>query len=155
MIGIINRLTKKDYHDFYSRYVFGTEAPDYDRIFGYAGYRLEKKDQQEVALGFDGNLRGNGFAVESVEPNSAASSAGVRPGDVILKIDGLPAIDYSIDSAAGKTVKLTILRANKETEIPMTFGSRTSKAFALVSLPNPSPQQLKVRKGWLHEPIKP
>ena len=155
MIGIINRLTKKDYHDFYSRYVFGTEAPNYDRIFGYAGYRLEKKDQQEVALGFDGNLRGNGFAVESVEPNSPASSAGLRPGDVILKIDGLPAIDYSIDSAAGKTVKLTILRANKETEIPMTFGSRTSKAFALVSLPNPSPQQLKVRKGWLHEPIKP
>jgi predicted metalloprotease with PDZ domain len=155
MIGIINRLTKKDYHDFYSRYVFGTEAPDYDRIFGYPGYRLEKKDQQEVALGFDGNLRGNGFAVESVEPNSPASSAGLRPGDVILKIDGLPAIDYSIDSAAGKTVKLTILRANKETEIPITLGSRTSKAFALVSLPNPSPQQLKVRKGWLHEPIKP
>jgi predicted metalloprotease with PDZ domain len=154
MIGIINRLTKKDYHDFYRRYVSGTEAPDYDRIFGYAGYRLEKKDQKEVEPGFDGNFRGNGFAVESVEPNSPASRAGLQPGDLIVRLDGQPAIDYSIDSAAGKTVKLTIVRANKETEISITFGSRTSRAFALVSLSNPSPQQLKVRKGWLNEPIK-
>ena len=154
MIGIINRLTKKDYHDFYSRYVFGTEAPDYDRIFGYAGYRLQKKDQQEVELGFDGSLRSGGFIVESVEPNSSASRAGLRPGDLIVKLDGQAPIDYPIDSAAGKNVKLTITRANKETEIPMIFGSRTSKAFALVSQTNPSPQQLKVRKGWLNGTIE-
>ena len=46
MIGIINRLTKKDYHEFYDRYVFGTDVPDYDKIFGYAGYKLEKKTEQ-------------------------------------------------------------------------------------------------------------
>src|ERR1044072_2572157 len=37
MIQIINRLTRKDYHDFYRRYVFGTDVPNYDQVFGYAG----------------------------------------------------------------------------------------------------------------------
>jgi len=36
MISIINRLTKKDYHDFFRRYIFGTEVPDYNKILGYA-----------------------------------------------------------------------------------------------------------------------
>jgi predicted metalloprotease with PDZ domain len=154
MIGIINRLTRKDYHDFYRRYVFGTEVPDYDRIFGYAGYQLQKKDQREVELGFSGNFRGNGFAVEIVEPNSPASVAGLLSGDLIVKLDGQAASAYPIDSAAGKTVKATIVRGGKQIEMPITFGSRSSKGFALVSLPNPSPQQLKIRQSWLNRELK-
>jgi predicted metalloprotease with PDZ domain len=154
MIGIINRLTRKDYHDFYRRYVFGTEVPDYDRIFGYAGYQLQKKDQREVELGFSGNFRGNGFAVEIVEPNSAASVAGLRSGDLIVKLDGQAASAYPIDSAAGKTVNATIVRGGKQIEMPITFGWRSSKGFALVSMPNPSPQQLKIRKSWLNRELK-
>ena len=153
MIGIVNRLTQKDYHDFYRKYVFGTEVPKYDQIFGYAGYRFERKDQQEVEIGFSGSFTANGFAVQFVEPNSGASVAGLRPKDVIVKLDGKSALGYPIDSAAGKTVKLTVIRDGKEVEIPMTFGSRTFKAFTLVSVPNPSPQQLRIRNGWLSQPI--
>src|SRR5215813_4252171 len=42
MIAIINRLTKRDYRDFYRKYVFGVEVPSYDTILGYAGYKTEK-----------------------------------------------------------------------------------------------------------------
>jgi predicted metalloprotease with PDZ domain len=153
MIGVINRLTNKDYHDFYRRYVFGTEVPNYDRIFGYAGYRLEKKDKKEVDIGFTGNFLGSGFVVQFVEPNSPASVAGLRPKDVIVKVDGQSPVGYPIDSAAGKTVKLTVLRDGNEIEISITFGSRTFKAFSLVGLPNPSSQQLRIRNGWLNQPI--
>ena len=61
MIGIINRLTKKDYHDFYRRYVFGTEVPDYGKIFGYAGYSLEKKTEQTPEFGFSIRNRNGGI----------------------------------------------------------------------------------------------
>src|SRR6185436_1366791 len=54
MIAIINRLTKKDYHEFFQRYVFWIDVPDYDRIFGYAGYKLEKVKGQVIDLGFSG-----------------------------------------------------------------------------------------------------
>jgi predicted metalloprotease with PDZ domain len=153
MIEIINRMTRKDYHDFYRKYVLGTEVPNYDQIFSYAGYRLEKKEQRDVDIPFSVNLTTNGVAVQFVEPNSAASIAGLRPKDVIAKVDGQSAIGYPIDSVGGKTVKFTVVRDGKEIEIPMTFGTHTFKAFTLVSLPNPTPQQLRIRKGWLSQPI--
>ncbi|HWN99152.1 MAG TPA: hypothetical protein VNS63_07765, partial [Blastocatellia bacterium] len=34
MIGIVNRLTKLDYHEFYRKYVWGVEVPSYETIFG-------------------------------------------------------------------------------------------------------------------------
>ena len=42
MLAVIKRLTKRDYRDFYRRYVWGVEVPPYDEILGYAGYRTEK-----------------------------------------------------------------------------------------------------------------
>jgi predicted metalloprotease with PDZ domain len=153
MIRIINRLTEKDYHEFYRKYVFGTEVPNYDQIFGYAGYRVEKKEQRDVVIPFSGSFTTNGFAVQFIEPNSAASVAGLRPKDVIIKLDGRPAIGYPIDSVGGKTVKLTVIRDGKEVEISMTFSTNTVKAFRLISVPNLSPEQLRVRNRWLTQAI--
>jgi predicted metalloprotease with PDZ domain len=42
MIGVINKLTGRDYHDFYRKYVDGVQVPPYDEVLGYAGYRVEK-----------------------------------------------------------------------------------------------------------------
>jgi predicted metalloprotease with PDZ domain len=148
MIAVINRMTRKDYHDFYRKYVFGTEVPNYRQIFGYAGYQLEKNEQRDVDIPFSVNRTASGFAVQFVEPNSAASIAGLRPKDVIVKLDGQSAIGYPLDSVGGKTVKLTVVRDGKDIEIPMTFGTHTFQAFTLVSLPNPTPQQLRIRNGW-------
>jgi predicted metalloprotease with PDZ domain len=110
MIGLVNRITKKDYHDFYRRYIFGTDVPDYDRIFGYAGYRIEHKDQQTSYLGISGRFRDGGVAVNAVEPNSPASNAGLQQGDVITKIDGEPAASAALNAMAGKTIRLTVVR---------------------------------------------
>jgi predicted metalloprotease with PDZ domain len=154
MIAVINRMTQKDYRDFYRRYVFGTEVPNYHQIFGYAGYQLEKNEQRDVDIPFSVNQTASGFAVQFVEPNSAASIAGLRPKDVIVKLDGQSAIGYPLDSVGGKTVKLTVVRDGKDIEIPMTFGTHTFQAFTLVSLPNPTPEQLRIRKGWLGQGLR-
>jgi len=42
VISIIGRLAKRDYRDFFRRYIQGVEVPPYDEILGYAGYRAEK-----------------------------------------------------------------------------------------------------------------
>lgn len=149
MIGIINRLTKKDYHDFYRRYVFGTDVPDYDHIFGYVGYRLEKKTEQAPEFGFNGRFRSGGFAVNSIEPNSAADMATLKVGDVIMKINGDPPQREQLGTLAGKTINLTINRRDNEIELKMKVGSRNVANYALVSSPNPTPQQTRIREGWL------
>ena len=149
MIAIINRLTKKDYHDFYRRYIFGTDVPDYDKIFGYAGYRLERKAEHAPEFGFNGRFRSGGFAINSVDPNSPADSAGLKVGDVIVKIDGGDPRRALSGILAGKEIKLTVNHGGVEIELPMTVGSREVMNYSLVAMSNTTSQQLKIRECWL------
>ena len=70
-----------------------------------------------------------GVFVYSVEEGSAAAQAGLKMGDVILKVD-----DTEIESmedltavkkqySAGDTVSLTIYREGQETTVELTWGS--------------------------------
>ena len=149
MIGIINRLTKKDYHDFYRQYVFGTDVPDYDRIFGYAGYRLEKKTQQVPEFGIGLRNRNGGLMVSSIDPNSSAASSGLKVGDVVTKVNGEVPARVAFGTLAGKTITLTVNRGGIESEIPMKVGSRDVTGYSLADGANPSDQQRRIRDGWL------
>ena len=149
MITIINRLSKKDYTDFFNRYVFGVEVPDYDRIFGYAGYRIERKPQSTPDFGFSIRPRGNGFTVTGVEPNGSAAAANLREGDVITKINGGSPFEAPFGTFAGKDIKLAVNRGGETLELPMKVGSREFTAFSLVETANATQQQIKIRDGWL------
>lgn len=75
-----------------------------------------------------------GALIQAVQPNSPASAAGLRPGDVVTAVDGAP-IDEQHDFATvlmshkiGETVKLTVIRGRqtltlsaKLTERPRTM----------------------------------
>ncbi len=149
MIGIVNRLTKKDYNDFYNRYVFGTEVPDYDKILGYAGYTLVKKTDATPDFGFSIRPRNGGLAINGVETGGAAANAGLKVGDVILKINGDSPFNAKFETLAGKEIKLTVNRNGVESEMPMKVGSRDYIAFNLVETMGATPQQIKIRDGWL------
>lgn len=149
MIGVINNLTKKDYNDFFNRYVFWTDVPDYDRIFGYAGYRLERKTQQSPILGFSVRFRNGGLYVSSVEPNSGASAAGLRQGDVVTKIDGTDPRQVQFQTLAGKTAVLSLNRGGAEMTVQVKIGARPSTDFNLAPMPEATAKQLKIRQAWL------
>jgi predicted metalloprotease with PDZ domain len=149
MISIINRLTKKDYHDFYRRYVFGTDVPDYDKIFGYAGYKLEKKTQQAPVFGFGVRNRNGGLTVLSIDPDSPAASAGLKIGDVITKINGEDARRAAFEELAGKTIKLSVRRGAQDEDLTMNVGSREFTAYSMSGLPSPDAKQLRIRESWL------
>ena len=149
VIAVIERLTKKDYNDFFRRYIFGVEVPDYDRVFGYAGFKLDKKTQAVPEFGFNGRFRGGGFTINSIEPNSPAAAAGLKEGDLILQIDGVAAQQAPFGTFAGKTIKLALNRGGTESEIPMNVGSRSIVGYSLSELANATEQQRKIRGGWL------
>ncbi|MDQ2746171.1 MAG: PDZ domain-containing protein [Acidobacteriota bacterium] len=149
MIKIVNDLTKKDYHDFYRRYAFGTEVPNYAEIYGYAGYKIEKQTRQTPIFGFGFRFRNGGLYVNSIESSSNAASSGLKEDDVILKINGDDPRSAPFGTLAGKTIKLTIKRGAEELEIPLAVGSRDVLAYDLSEMPNINAQQAKVREGWL------
>ena len=60
LIRIINRITRKSYEGFFSRYVSGTEVPPYETIFGYAGYQAERATRKFPNLGVNLDDEGPG-----------------------------------------------------------------------------------------------
>jgi len=151
MIAIINGLTKHDYHEFYRRYVFGTDVPDYDHIFGFAGYKLDRTTKQSPEFGFGGRFRSGGVVINSVEPNSPASAAGLESGDIITKMDNKDLQPAELGTLAGKTVTLTVKRGADEISKTLKVGSRSVEDFKLATLPQLTPQHQKVRDVWLQK----
>jgi predicted metalloprotease with PDZ domain len=149
MIQIVNRLTNRDYHEFYRKYVFSTEVPDYDRIWGYAGYKVEKRTQQLSLFGFTIRNAGGVLTVAQVDANSSASKAGVQIDDVLLKVNGSPLQAVQLNTFAGKAITLTVRRGSNEIDIPITVGVRNVENYSFASVPQPSELQLKIREGWI------
>ena len=149
MIGIVNRLTKKDYHDFYRRYAFGTDVPNYAEIYGYAGYKVEQQPKQTPVFGFGFRFRNGGLFVNSLDAGSAAAAAGLLKNDVIAKINGDDPSRAAFGTLAGKSINLTVKRGEQTLEIPFVVGARAVVAYNLIEMPQATAQQLKIRDGWL------
>lgn len=154
LLAVLKRLTRRDYGGFFRRYVSGVEVPPYDVILGYAGYRAEKATQKTPVLGIgDARRGGGGLEIVRVAPDSPASKAGLTAGDVILKLDGKDFFTFDLGESAGKTVKVRYKREGEEKETQIEVGSREESVYRVVELPSPTPQQLRVRAGWLRPGI--
>ncbi len=156
MIAAINRLTKRDYHDFYRRYVWGVEVPPYDEIFGHAGYKTERRSQRTPRLDFEATANADGdIQLTRVRPDTAAAAAGLQAGDVLVSFDGVEArrgfgAAYELlTQRIGKTVKVAIKRNGESKTVEMPVAGEEEMAYRLVEVSNPTPQQLKVRDRWL------
>lgn len=74
-----------------------------------------------------------GLLIEQVNEASPAEQAGIRAGDVMTAIDGLPinsvisAIDQINRKAPGQTVSLGIYREGENLEIPVELGIGSSQ----------------------------
>ena len=73
----------------------------------------------------------DGARIVVVEPTSPAEEAGLRPGDVILAVDGVPVGEGNPNLAArvlryepGDEVELRVQRDREELEIEVTLGAR-------------------------------
>ena len=69
-----------------------------------------------------------GVGVVSVAEGGAAQNAGIRPGDIILSIDGTPTPSitrlnvFLASKKPGDQVAVTISRGGSQTEVPVTLG---------------------------------
>ena len=79
------------FNDFFLTYVAGTEEIPYDKFLGAAGLALRVERRAAPDLQFwttTGPGPGAQVVVSQVTPESAADAAGLRPGDVLLTLNG-------------------------------------------------------------------
>ncbi|WP_257558543.1 Do family serine endopeptidase [Sphingobium sp. CFD-2] len=95
---------------------------------GYLGVRIQPVgDDLANALGIPER---KGAFVQSVEPDNAADEAGVRPGDVIVAVDGKEvtagqSLSYLIASKnPGERISIALIRDGKRMTVPVTLGLR-------------------------------
>ena len=78
---------------------------------------------------FFGVKNGNGVLVRTVEKGSRAEKAGLRAGDIIVKINGQPVHDTSdftsaVRSRNGNSVSVIVVREKKEQNLNLTLPDR-------------------------------
>lgn len=157
-VSAFGKLAGRDYRDFFTRYVVGTQVPPYDQIFGYAGYRLDKSAHKVPYLGVSFNAAAEGLEVMDIAPDAAGARAGLLKGDVITSFDdtrlrATPGGGFSLagllQGKIDQIVKLGVKRGSEEKTLEARVGSRELADYKLVEVSNPTPEQLKVREGWL------
>jgi S1-C subfamily serine protease len=96
----------------------------------YTGLELDMLGPQ--LANFFGVHDGQGLLVKRVDDNSPASVAGLRAGDVIIKVNGRTMATTNqwfktIHSNRGKQIQLTVMRDRRENVVPMFAGRPKSK----------------------------
>src|SRR5262245_920843 len=101
-------------------------------VRGFLGINIVNVDTDRAAAF---NLKGQeGAFVESVETGKPAEKAGVRPGDTIVKVDGVQVKDtrdligYVSSKAPGSKVQLGLVREGKDTTVTATLAERKDEA---------------------------
>lgn len=151
MITVINRITGRDYKDFFRRYVWGVEIPPYEMIYGYAGLRAEKSSHKVPVLGVDFELSDDGeLRITQVTEKSPAASAGLMTGDTLQAInDAEVKRGVQLNAQPGQSLKLTVKRGEETKVLSLVVGSRDEAVYRIVESPTPTSKQLKVREAWL------
>ncbi|MFC0588620.1 Do family serine endopeptidase [Novosphingobium aquiterrae] len=130
-----------------------TAAPIVDKLIkgvsidrGYLGVQIQPVTEDVAdSLGLAHN---RGELVQSVQPGQPAATAGIQPGDVVLKVDGKDVspdqtLSYIVaNTAPGKRIPIELIRQGKRLTLTATVGKRPSEEeMAKQSFnPNATPQ---------------
>lgn len=153
--AVVEEVSGKNFAEFFSRYVSGTDDIPYNQFLSVAGLELKLSSTPATDLGFDESTPfENAPVVSSVESGGPAEAAGLQEGDALVSVNGKPASSEEAQSlaatAAGGNVKLRVNRDGQIIEISFAAGTRDSVTANIVEIPQPTNRQRRIREGLLH-----
>jgi predicted metalloprotease with PDZ domain len=148
------RIAGGSFEDFFSKYVSHAEALQYSQILALAGLDLRTAQRKRPVLGFfiDRGATGE-VTARDVDPESSASQAGLRSGDVILSWNGSEpprnAERWVYSQKAGNPVHLRIRRDDHEMSIDFRIGEVTETFYQVTDNPRADARAKRIREGIL------
>ncbi|MGH9684498.1 MAG: M61 family metallopeptidase [Candidatus Acidiferrales bacterium] len=151
--AVVEEVTGKSFEDFFRRYVAGIDEIPYSDFLSVGGLELKSAKQSGSDLGFWPTRGGKEPAVAAVETGSAAESAGLLAGDVLLRLNGAAVprniVAWARERTPGETIALRVRRAGNETAVSYTLGARDEITYSIAELPHPTDKQRRIRDGLL------
>ncbi len=140
-------------HQFFRDDVDGTAELDYQTYLSYAGLQLKQQPGARADFGFRAERASDGLIrIASVNANGEAAKAGLKPGDVLLKIDGqnLVALPENVTGVRpDHHIKFTVRRSGETFDVKYRLGSIPVTAYQIEEMTDASPAQVAIREGWL------
>jgi predicted metalloprotease with PDZ domain len=147
-------LSHSNFREFFDQYVSGVAEIPWDNFFHRVGLRVTSSTVSFADSGFEATRAFNQPpVVVEVEPGSAADHAGLKPGDVVLEIDGQPAgrsFDRDIANLGpGVLLHLGVSRNGIRRDLQWNLGTAQQKVFRLQDVPDITAEQSARRRAWL------
>jgi predicted metalloprotease with PDZ domain len=145
-----------DLTSFFERYVRGTESLPYDAVLADAGLELRVTTSPDAppTLGILTQPGERGVRIASVLPGGAADRGGLSRDDLLLAVDDLSLATADLRERLkiyppGAEVPFTVERQGRLERITVALDSPIPDQYSLGPLAETTPQQQKVREGWL------
>jgi predicted metalloprotease with PDZ domain len=140
--------------NFFSKYIYTSNMPDYKTLFASVGVSFEQKDLKNIYFGAELFKNRKQWVIGS-NPIKGASAynAGLNRGDVIVAINGtlLPEdinkSRYFEQFKSDQKVKIVYLRNKEQKETYLTFTS--NKSYTTTMTDSENKKVLKNRNFWL------
>jgi len=149
-------LSHADLHEFFQKYVSGTDEIPWDKFFARVGLQVVRSDivladpEFQAVQKFD-----QPPVVVAVQPGNDALRSGLSAGDAILKINGKSVSrdfqDVIAQLAPGEMLRLSVRRGSSERMLEWKLGSRKQVVYQVRDLPTVTRDQRARRAAWLFD----
>lgn len=161
LIKVVSDVMGSDMHDFFRRYVSGTEKAPYSDALAPFGYQLSFTGAAlpgGAGLGFDDDGAGR-VRVNGVDNPSAAQDAGLSVGDTITEVNGktVTAADFRRALSTfkpGDVVNLTYKRDRRTLKAILKVGEPTRFNYRIIANPAATAAQKQLADGWMKKVVE-
>lgn len=145
--------------EFFTNYIHGTDDLDYDKYLGFAGLKLEDKneDNKKTYLGVKTKPNDDGqLIITSVDSEGAAYEAGLNVNDEIIAVNGFRINSDNFGkfikmNEPGDEVEFMVSRAGMVRKYKVKLTNSPKSKFKIVKLKDATKKQKGIFKGWLNE----
>lgn len=169
--ALVSEVANKDMSSFFTRYIDGTDALDYEPALAFYGLHFEpqesddnledkKKTPDETPgwLGLEVRADNQRLIVAGVPRETPAYQAGFNVNDEILAIDGfrvLGDLDQRLELyRPGQTIKVMINRRKRVRTLTVKLIKKPEKSYNVAVALEPSGAQRRRLERWLQVPNK-
>lgn len=140
--------------DFAAKYIDGREPYPWDAWLAKSGWRIRSDTTHEPRLGVSLQGDSTGLRVVVVDPGGAAAAAGIKAGDVLASIDGIPTTNpawqgwrVKFAKSDGASIAIGVLRDARPLQIAAKVKLATLIEQRLEADPAASAKAKRIREG--------